>query len=153
MANTYTQLNIHGVFSVKGRENTLSSAIRSELFPYITGILKSTENYPLAVNGFKDHIHVFFEIIPSQSISEIMNKVKTNSSKWINDRKFMPGRFSWQEGYAAFSYSRSQRNNVIQYIMNQEQHHHKTTFREEYLNLLEEFKVEYDLKYLFEFYN
>ncbi len=153
MANTYTQLSTHAVFSVKGRENLLSGTTRVELFPYISGILKSIHNYPLAVGGYKDHVHVFFELNPSCSTSEVLEKIKSNSSKWINEKKFMPGKFVWQLGYAAFSYARSQRNDVIQYIVNQEQHHKKRTFREEYLDFLEKYAVDYDLKYLFEFYD
>ncbi len=153
MANTYTQFNIHAVFSVKGRENLLSGKIRNELFPYISGIIKSTDNYPLIVNGYRDHVHLLFELNPSKSVSNVMEKVKSNSSKWINEKKFMPGIFRWQTGYAAFSYSRSQRDDVIQYIVNQEKHHKRTTFREEYLNFMEKFKVNFDRKYLFEFYD
>jgi len=153
MANTYTQLNIHAVFSVKGRENLLSESIRNELFPYISGIVKSSGNFPLAVNGYKDHVHLFFELSPSLSISDVLEKVKSNSSKWINEKKFMAGRFAWQAGYAAFSYSRSQREDVIQYIVSQEQHHKRATFRDEYLNFLEKYKVDYDSRYMFEFYD
>jgi REP element-mobilizing transposase RayT len=153
MANTYTQLNIHAVFSVKGRENLLSAMVRKELFLYAAGILKDSKNYPLAVNGFRDHLHVFFELNPSNSVSDVMNKLKANSSKWVNERKFMPGVFNWQAGYAAFTYSRSQRNVVIQYIINQEQHHHKTTFKEEYLQILKEFGINHDMRYLFDFYS
>ena len=153
MANTYTQLNVHAVFSVKGRGNFLSSSVRSELYPYISGILKDSGNYPLAINGYKDHVHVFFEINPANSVSDVLKEIKSNSSRWINDRRFMPGKFNWQTGFGAFSYSRSQRNNVIQYIVNQEQHHHVTTFREEYLKLLEKFEIDYNLHYTFEFYD
>ena len=153
MSNTYTQLNIHAVFSVKGRENLLSGTIRNELFPYIAGIVKNTGNFPLVINGYKDHVHLFFELNPSISVSEVIEKVKSNSSKWINEKKFMPGKFSWQVGYSAFSYSRSQRDDVIQYIVNQEQHHKGTSFREEYLNFLEKFRMDYDRRYLFEFYD
>jgi REP element-mobilizing transposase RayT len=153
MANTYTQLNIHAVFSIKGRENLLSQTVRNELFPYIAGIIKNAANFPLAINGYKDHVHLFFELDPSQSISDVLEKVKSNSSKWINEKKFMQGKFAWQAGYAAFSYSRSQREDVIQYIVNQEQHHKRATFRDEYLNFLEKFKVDYDSRYLFEFYD
>jgi putative transposase len=152
MANTYTQLNIHAVFSVKGRENLLSENLRNELFPYISGIIKNNRHYPLTIGGYRDHVHLFLELNPSASVSDILEKVKSNSSKWINEKRILPGKFSWQAGYAAFSYSRSQRNDVIQYIVNQEQHHKKTTFREEYLDLLAKFRVDFDLRYLFEFY-
>ncbi|MFO7369350.1 MAG: IS200/IS605 family transposase [Bacteroidales bacterium] len=153
MANTYTQLNVHAVFSVKGRGNFLSSSVRSELYPFISGILKKSGNFPLAINGYKDHVHAFFEINPANSVSDVLKEIKSNSSRWINDQRFMPGKFNWQTGFGAFSYSRSQRNSVIQYIVNQEQHHHVSTFREEYLKLLEKFEIDYNLHFTFEFYD
>ena len=125
MANTYSQLNIQCIFAVKGRNNILLKQFRNQVFQYIFGVLKNINQYPLAVNGYLDHVHVFFELNPSHSISDIMRIVKSNSSKWINENKFIPGKFQWQNGYGTFSYSRSQRNNVIQYIMNQEEHHAK----------------------------
>lgn len=152
MANTYTQLNMHVVFSVKGRENFLLNTFRDDLFKYISGILNKLEQYPLAVNGYKDHVHIFFEIQPTKSLSEIIRIVKSNSSKWINKENFIRGKFSWQEGYGGFSYSRSQRNNVIQYIIKQEEHHNKRTFREEYLELLKLFEIDFNDQYIFEFY-
>jgi REP element-mobilizing transposase RayT len=153
MANTYSQLNIHAVYSVLGRENFLLSSFRQDLFKYTSGIIKDIGQFPLAVNGFKDHLHVFFELKPSDRISDIAKITKANSSKWINDNKLVKGKFSWQEGYGVFSYSRSQRNNVIQYIMNQEEHHKGKTFREEYLDLLKKFEIDFDSNYLFEFYD
>jgi len=153
MANTYTQINIHGVFSVKGREKFLLKEFRPRLFEYLSGILKNTNQYPLAVNGYKDHVHLFFELDPKKSVSDVMRIVKTNSSKWINENGYIKGKFSWQEGYGAFSYARSQRNNVIKYIMYQELHHKKSTFREEYLDLLKKFEIEFDNHYVFEFYD
>ena len=152
MANTYTQLNIHVVFSVRGRENILPAKKRPEIFKYISGILTNIDQYSLAVNGYKDHVHIFFEMQPTKSLSDIVRIVKANSSKWINDNKIIPGNFSWQEGYGGFSYSRSQRNNVIQYIMKQEEHHNKKTFREEYLELLKAFEIDFEEQYVFEFY-
>jgi putative transposase len=152
MANTYTQLNMHVVFSVKGRENILPAKIRPEIFKYISGILTNNNQYSLAVNGYKDHVHIFFEMQPTITLSDIVRIVKSNSSKWINENKMMPGNFSWQAGYGGFSYSRSQRNNVIQYIIKQEEHHKKKTFREEYLELLKTFEINFDEQYVFEFY-
>jgi REP element-mobilizing transposase RayT len=152
MANTYTQINMHVVFSVKGRENILSVKIRPDIFKYISGILSNIEQFPLAVNGYKDHVHLFFEMQPTKSLSDIVRVVKTNSSKWINENRFIAGKFSWQEGYGGFSYSRSQRNNVIQYIIKQEEHHKEKTFREEYLQLLKLFEIDFDEQYVFEFY-
>ena len=152
MANTYTQLNIHVVFAVKGRENILPSEMRQDLFRYISGILTNTNQFSLAVNGYKDHVHIFFEISPIKSVSEIVRIVKANSSKWINDNKLIAGKFSWQEGYGGFSYSRSQRDDVIKYIMKQEDHHSQKTFRVEYLSLLKSFEINFNEAYIFEFY-
>ena len=153
MANTYTQFNMHTVFSVKGRNNFLSDKLRPELFRYITGIINQKKHYSLAVNGYKDHVHIFFEYNPSFSVSDLIRDIKSGSSKWINDQKIIVGKFSWQEGYGGFSYSKSQRNSVINYIMNQEQHHKNKTFKEEYLQLLKDFDIEFQNEYVFEFYD
>jgi putative transposase len=153
MANTYTQMNVHAVFSVMGRENLLLDNFRPDIYKYISGTLKNLKQFPLAVNGYKDHVHAFFELHPTTSVSEIMQKVKSTSSKWINEKKFLKGRFSWQSGYVAFTYSRSQRDNVINYIINQEEHHEKRSFKDEYLGLLEKFEIDYKDAYLFEFYD
>lgn len=152
MANTYSQINIHCVFAVKGRENIITKNFRDDLHKYMHGILKNDSIYPLAIGGWKDHVHVFFELPPSMKISDIMRDLKAVTSKWINDNKLVRGKFQWQEGYGAFSYSRSQRNNVIQYIINQEQHHRIKTFREEYLDMLRKFEIEFKDEYIFEFY-
>lgn len=152
MANTYTQLNVQTVFAVKGRENIITSNFRTQLFEYISGILKNSKQFPLAVNGYKDHVHIFFELNPNSSLSDILEIVKANSSKWINSNKFVLGRFEWQRGYSGFTYSRSQRNEVIRYIINQESHHKKRTFKEEYLEMLKNSEMEYDERYIFEFY-
>jgi putative transposase len=152
MANTYSQINIHAVFSVQGRENVLIKEHREIIFGYISGIIKGLGLFPLAVNGFSDHVHIFFEMSPAVSIGKVLQDVKSNSSKWINEHQLVPGKFQWQKGYGAFSNSRSQRNQVIQYIMNQESHHTKTSFRDEYLELLEKYHIEFNKNYLFEFY-
>lgn len=153
MANTYTQLNIQAVFTIKGRENFLLTNFQTELFEYISGILRNIGQYPLAVNGTHNHVHIFFELNPSNSIAEILEKVKANSSRWINEKQFVPGKFEWQRGYGGFSYSHSQRNHVIRYIINQKKHHLHKTFKEEYLELLKNFEIEYDENYIFEFYD
>lgn len=153
MANTYTQINIHVIFAVKERENLLPSKLRPKLFKYISGILTNTNQFSLAVNGYKDHVHLFFEMNPVKSLSEIVRIVKANSSKWINENKFITGKFSWQEGYGGFSYSKSQRDHVIKYIINQEEHHHQKTFREEYLSILKSFEIDFNEHYIFEFYD
>lgn len=153
MANTYSQLNIHCVFAVNGRENVITKNFRDDLHRYMSGILKGDGSFPLAVNGWMDHVHAFFELPVTMSVSDQMRMLKATSSKWINDNKFIKGKFSWQEGYGAFSYSRSQRNSVIQYIIKQEEHHKNQTFKEEYLNLLKKFEIPFEDKYVFEFYD
>ena len=153
MANTYSQLNIHCVFSVKGRENFISRAFRDDLHRYMAGILKRDGCYPLAVNGWQDHVHTFFELPVTTAVSDQMRMLKASSSKWINDNRFIKGKFLWQDGYGAFSYSKSQRNTVIKYIINQEAHHRTVTFREEYLALLQRFGISFKNEYLFEFYD
>lgn len=153
MANTYTQVNIHAIFSIKGRENIITRNFREDLFKYISGILNQNNQYSLAVNGYKDHVHLFFELQPTKALADIIRIVKTNSSKWINENRFVKGKFAWQEGYGAFSYARSQRDDVIKYIMNQEKHHEKRTFREEYFDLLKKFQIEFNDHYVFEFYD
>lgn len=153
MANTYTQLNIHCVFAVKNRESFLKKEVLEKVNKYISGVLKNRDIFPLAVNGWKDHIHIFFELNPNETISDIVREVKAISSKWINENHLVNGLFRWQEGYGAFSYSRSQRKNVIDYIEAQENHHKVKTFREEYLALLDKFEIEFNDKYLFEFYD
>lgn len=153
MDNTFSQVSIHSVFAVKGRENVITKDFRDRLHAYISGILNNEGAFALAVGGWLDHVHVFYELPMTTSISDLMRTVKANSSKWINDHKLVKGKFQWQEGYGAFSYAHSQRDTVIKYIMNQEQHHSTKSFREEYLQLLENFEVQYDGKYVFEFYD
>jgi putative transposase len=153
MPNTYSQISIHCVFAVKGRENCISKEWRDDLHQYITGIIKAEGAKSLAVGGWKDHIHIFFGMPVTITIADLLGKVKANSSRWINENKFVKGKFQWQAGYGAFSHSKSQRGDVIKYIMNQEEHHKRKTFREEYLKMLHDFDVEFDEKYLFEFYD
>lgn len=153
MANTYSQLNIHCVFAVKGRENLITSDFRNDLHRYMSGILKNDGSFPLAVNGWRDHVHAFFELPVTMAISDQMRMLKATSSKWINDNRFVKGKFHWQEGYGAFSYSRSQRDAVIQSIIKQEEHHKHQNFRKEYLDLLEKFEIPFEDKYVFEFYD
>jgi putative transposase len=149
MANTYTQIHIHAVFVVRFREGVIGQEWKDELYKYITGIIHANGHKLLAINGVEDHVHVFFGLRPSQSLSDLMQDVKANSSKWINERKFVKGKFEWQSGYGAFSYSKSQIPDVIRYIERQEVHHRKQTFLEEYRDLLVKFGVEFDERYLF----
>ncbi|HAP00924.1 MAG TPA: IS200/IS605 family transposase [Bacteroidetes bacterium] len=144
MANTYTQIHLQFVFAVKYREGLIQSRWKDELYKYITGIVQNHNHKLLAINGMPDHIHLLVGLRPSQSISELMQDVKGDSSKWINQNKLVKGKFEWQEGYGAFSYSKSQVPDVIRYIQNQELHHQKKTFAEEYLEFLNKFEIEYD---------
>jgi putative transposase len=148
MANTFTQIYIQFVFAVQGRANIISKTWQEQLNKYITGIVQNSGHKLLEIGGMPDHIHVLVGMKPTQSISDLMKDVKGSSSKWINDNKFIRGKFSWQEGYGAFSYSHSQLDAVINYIKNQEQHHNKKSFRQEYVEFLEKFKIEYDIKYI-----
>ena len=150
MANTFTQLYIHIVFSVKQRASLIQKEWREELHKYIAGIIQNKDHKLLAINTMPDHIHILIGMKPDISLSELVRDLKANSSKWINENRFFLGKFQWQKGYGAFSYSLSQRNDVIQYINTQEEHHKRALFKEEYLRLLEKFDVEYDPKYLFE---
>jgi putative transposase len=153
MANTYSQISIHAVFAVKGRENFIMAPWRDQLHRYLSGIITSNGATTLAVGGWKDHVHIFFGMPVHVSISDFMRIVKANSSKWINDQKFIKERFQWQSGYGAFSHSRSQRDGVINYIMGQEDHHRTKTFKEEYVKILSDYEIPYEEKYLPEFYD
>jgi putative transposase len=149
MANTYSQIHIHAVFAVKNREALIQKEWDKRLFAYIGQIINNLEHKTLIVNGVSDHVHIFFGLRPKMSVSEVLQKVKANSSKWVNESGLLQHHFEWQEGYGAFSHSKSQVDAVIKYIEKQEQHHQKVTFREEYLNMLEKFGVEFDEKYIF----
>jgi REP element-mobilizing transposase RayT len=129
MANTYTQIHIQFVFAVKYRNGLIHSSFKDELYQYITGIIKANNHKLLAINGTSDHIHILIGMRPTQSISELMQIIIANSSKWINEKKFLNVKFEWQEGYGAFSYSKSHVQNVINYIQNQEERHKRNHFK------------------------
>ncbi len=151
MANTYSQIYIQVVSAVHGRENLISSEWKDELYKYITGIVKNNGQKLLAINGVSDHVHILLNIKPNIALSDLVRDVKANSSRFINEKKFVKDKFNWQEGFGAFSYSISQLDDVIKYIENQEVHHGETTFKDEYLTFLKRFDVEFDEKYIFEF--
>ena len=136
MANTYTQLYVQLVFAVKGRQHLIPEKIRDETEKYICGIIKNERSKPLAIYCNPDHTHILIGLHPAVSISDITRKIKANSSKWLNEKKYLIGVFHWQEGFGAFTYSKSQIDRVIKYIINQHEHHKKSTFKEEYLKLL-----------------
>jgi putative transposase len=150
MANTYSQIYIQVVFAVQGRQNLLAREWRDDVFKYMSGIIKNKGQKPIIVNGVFDHVHAFIGLKPSMALSDLVRDVKNNSTNFIKDNNWIHGKFSWQEGYGAFSYAHSQVENVYNYILNQEQHHAKQTFKEEYMDFLRKFEIEHDIKYLFE---
>jgi len=149
MANTYHQIYVQSVFAVKYRASVIKPEWRNEFCGVIGNLINETGCKNIIVNGVEDHVHCFFGLLPSLAISDVMQKIKSNSSGWLNKQNFMKHRFAWQSGYGAFTYSRSDLNNVYQYILNQEVHHKKITFRSEYIEMLKSFSIEYDEKYLF----
>ncbi len=150
MAGTFSQVSIQVVFSVQGRSNLISKQWKDDLHKYIAGIIKGKEQKSIIVNGMPDHIHAFIGLKPAMAISDVVREIKNNSSNFINDNNWIKGKFSWQEGYGAFSYGHSQINAVYNYILNQEQHHQKKSFKEEYIEFLNKFEVPYEERYLFE---
>jgi len=150
MAGTYSQIYIQAVFAVKGRENLINASWENELFKYISGIITKKGQKSIIVNGMLDHVHVFIGLKPSMSVSDIIRDIKNNSSNFVNDNKFVNNKFSWQEGFGAFSYGQSQIKNVYDYIFNQKSHHQKRSFKQEYFALLKLFEIEFDEKYLFD---
>ncbi len=149
MANTYTQIHIQAIFAVKRRTGLIQKEWKDELYKYITGIIQAHDHKLLAINGMQDHLHVFFGMRPIQALSDLMQDIKGSSSKWINENKFVKEKFEWQEGYGAFSYSKSQVPSVIKYVQNQEVHHRKITFLNEYKSFLEKFGIDYNEQYIF----
>ena len=149
MPNTYTQLHIQFVFAVKYRRALIHKAWKDELHKYITGIFQQNDHKMLQINSMPDHIHIFIGMRPAQSISSLVQNVKTESSKWIKEKGYCSAPFAWQEGYGAFSYSKSHVPDVIRYIQNQEAHHQKETFLDEYRLFLSAFEIDYDEQYIF----
>jgi putative transposase len=149
MANTFTQIHLQLVFAVKYRAALIHKSWKDELYKYITGTIHANDHKLLIINGIEDHIHILIGYRPHQSLSDLLQDIKGNSSKWINDRGFTTSKFNWQEGYGAFSYSRWHLKNVLTYIENQDSHHRKITFLEEYRSLLKEFEVEFDERYIY----
>ena len=150
MANTYSQIYIQIVFAVQGRQNLLAKEWRQEVFKYMSGIIKNKGQKAIIVNGVEDHVHAFVGLKPALALSDLVRDVKNNSSNFINDNHWVKGKFNWQEGYGAFSYSHSQVEDVYNYILHQEQHHAKQTFQEEYIGFLKKFEIEHDVRYIFE---
>ena len=150
MANTYHQIYLQTIFAVKYRKAVINKAWSSQLNAVIGNLINEMTCKTIIVNGVEDHVHCIIGLKPVVSVSELMKTVKAKSSKYINDHTLTPGRFEWQEGYGVFSYGQSQVDKVYKYIQNQEAHHKKQTFRDEYLEFLKKFKIDYDEKYIFQ---
>jgi len=149
MANTYTQLYFHIVFAVKGRNNLISLNWKDELYKYITGIISNKDQKLLIINGMPNHLHLLIGTKPTCNLSDLIRDIKANSSKWINEKRFINGKFEWQTGFGAFTVSQSGVTKVIHYIKNQEEHHRVKTFKEEYIDFLKAYNIEYKTEYLF----
>ncbi len=149
MTNTYTQLYVHYVFAVQNRISLINEKWQNDLYKYSNGIIEQQGHKLLAINGMPDHVHLLISMNPKQSSSDLMYHVKRSTSMWINDNNLSPGKFSWQEGFGGFTYGKSQIPAIARYIENQQQHHKKHTFNEEYVKLLEAFGIEYDEQYVF----
>ena len=150
MPGTFSQIYVQVVFAVKGRHNLIEKDWRDDLNKYISGIITSKGQKSIIVNGMHDHIHAFIGLKPSMAVADLVRDIKSSSSNFINKSRFVNGKFSWQEGYGVFSYSHSHIKKVYNYILNQEKHHQKKTFKEEYMEFLHKFQVEHDEQYLFE---
>ena len=150
MPNTYSQIYIQIVFAVRGRQNLIPKSKREELHKYIAGIIKRRNQKLLSIFAMPDHVHLFVSLQPNITISDLVRDIKAGSSKYISDNNWINGKFNWQQGFGAFSYSKSQISNVCKYILNQEEHHKIKSFKEEYIDVLQKFGIDYNEKYLFE---
>lgn len=150
MANTYTQLYFHIVFAVKGRNNYISEQWKDELYKYISGIIANKDQKLMIVNGMPNHIHLLIGTKPNCNLSDLIRDIKANSSKWINEKKFTNFHFEWQTGFGAFTVSQSGVPKAIEYIKNQEEHHRKKTFKEEYVEFLKAYQIDFKDEYLFD---
>ena len=151
MANTFSQIYIQTVFAVSGRLSLITQDFKEELYKYITGIVRKQDQKLISINGMADHLHILIGLRPAMALADLVRDIKSDSSEWINKRKLARGKFGWQEGYGAFSYGHSQLDTIIRYIQNQEKHHRRRSFKDEYLALLRKFEIEFKEKYVFEF--
>ena len=153
MANTYTQIHLQAIFAVKYRQALISINWEDQLYRYITAIIQNEGHKMIQINGMPDHIHILFGMRPKQALSVLMQHIKQDSSIWINSNGLTNKKFTWQQGYGAFSYSKSQLPRVIAYIKNQKEHHKKITLQKEFIDLLREHAIEYDERFIFKSIN
>lgn len=151
MANTFSQIYIQTVFAVSGRLSLITRDFKEELHKYISGIVRKKDQKLISINGMADHLHILIGLRPSMCLADLVRDIKSDSSEWVNKKKLARGKFGWQEGYGAFSYGHSQLDTVIRYVQNQEKHHVRRSFKDEYLTLLRKFEIEFKEKYVFEF--
>jgi len=151
MANTFSQIYIQTVFAVNGRLSLIRPEFKEELYKYITGIVRNKHQKLIATNGMSNHVHILIGLKPAIALADLVREIKVGSSDFINRKKWVRGRFSWQEGYGAFSYGHSQLDTIIRYIQNQEQHHRRRSFKDEYLASLKKFEIPFEEKYVFQF--
>ncbi len=151
MANTFSQIYIQTVFAVSNRLSLIKPVFKEDLYKYISGIVKNQGQKLISINGMPDHVHILIGLRPAMALADLVQEIKADSSNFINKNKWVRGRFSWQEGYGAFSYGHSQLDTIIRYIQNQENHHSRLSFKDEYLSLLRKFDIAFDDKYVFKF--
>jgi len=151
VANTFSQIYIQTVFAVEGRQSLIKPEFKEELYKYIAGIVRNQGQKLISINGMSDHVHILMGLRPAMALADLVREIKADSTNFINKKKWVRGRFSWQEGYGAFSYGHSQLDTIIRYIRNQETHHRRRSFKDEYLNLLKKFDIAFDDKYVFKF--
>jgi len=150
---TFTQMYVQLVIAVRNRDAVLTKDIRKRVFEYMSGIITNLKHKSIIINGTSNHVHILLGLNPSISVSDTVHDIKRSSSLFINNEKLCSGRFSWQEGYGGFTYSRSQIADVYYYIENQESHHKKRTFLEEYIDILTKNEIEFDQQFLFDFWD
>jgi putative transposase len=151
MADTFSQIYIQTVFAVSGRLSLITQDFKEELHQYITGIVRKNGQKLITINGMADHLHILIGLRPAMALADLVRDVKSDSSEWINKKRFVRGKFAWQEGYGAFSYGHSQLDTIIRYIQNQERHHNRRSFKDEYFTLLRKFEIEFKEEYVFKF--
>src|SRR6266567_5173408 len=151
MANTFSQIYIQTVFAVSGRLSLIRNDFKEDVYKYITGIVRNQKQKLISINGMPDHVHILIGLRPVMALADLVEEIKKDSSNFINRKKWIRGRFSWQEGYGAFSYGHSQLDTIIRYIENQEQHHARRSFKNEYLAWLKKFEIPFEEKYIFQF--
>jgi REP element-mobilizing transposase RayT len=151
MANTFSQIYIQTVFAVSSRQSLIKPEFKADLYKYIAGIVRNQGQKLISINGMSDHVHILIGLRPAMALADLVQEIKSDSTKYVNKNKWVHGRFSWQEGYGAFSYGHSQLDTIISYIQNQEKHHSRRSFKNEYLGLLRKFDIAFEDKYVFDF--